>query len=103
MASYKKLIQKWTYDDRCFMCYNQTSLIIKFQLTFKKPGDDPKNDCLWVSVNEARYNYSSVEAFDGMLMSLVTFTPSDMINLKDQNALWKKFQSIFGALDGLVT
>lgn len=103
MASYRRLITKWTYDDRCFMCFNESSLFIKFQISNKKPNNEENGKCLWTSVNAARNNSSSVKAFDDMLLSLLTFTPNDMVNLKDQNALWKKFESIFVALDGLIT
>lgn len=103
MASYAAVIKKWTYNDICFVCYNHTLEILKFKISNIKPKDIPKDTCRWMLAAEARKNYTSSEDFDAMLLSFLTFQKDDILKLKNQDDLWKKFQNVFSTISGLVT
>eukprot|EP00794_Sanderia_malayensis_P010998 gene10998-12161_t len=101
MASYKWLIKNVTTLDICYMCYNTDKKVVEFKLAQTMPK--PAGNCKWVSVPLARKNSGNPAKFDAELFSNLSMTDGDPKTLyPTQNALWKKFSSIFMSLSGLL-
>jgi len=99
LTGYLPLIKKWTYDKHLYTCYN--TILKTYSYLFSKTQPPDEISCKWISVNQARNNYGNDDAFDKLLLSNFTLTKDFLLNAKDQNDIWTKFQNGFISFNGI--
>ena len=101
LADFNWLIKNVTTMSICYFCYNATSQLVQFKISATKPNST--TDCNWISTPIARRQSGDPRQFDLDLYYNLTMTRGDPQKLyPTQNALWKKFEGIFGILSGML-
>lgn len=97
------LIRNASYISHCYICFT-TKNSVRFHFFAEDPQTRLPNCSDWLLLETLRKKISNVNDFDNSLIrNLTLFTEDPEATYPSQDAIWHKFEDLFGVASGLIS